>query len=49
MYMYCNNIIINKYNRYNIAKVCQLGDFKNHRWWDKGYKHYNNNKKYFQN
>ena len=30
------HIIINKYNKYNEANVCQLGDFQNHPWRNKG-------------
>ena len=30
------HIIMNKYSKYNKAKVCQLGNFRNRPWLDKG-------------
>ena len=41
-----HNVTYNKYYNYNISKVCQLGDFQNRLWWNKGPKVYIN-PKYF--
>ena len=32
------NAYNNKYNQHNKARVCQLGDFLNHSWQNKGLK-----------
>ena len=37
MYYYDINII-SKYNKDNVSKVCQLGDFQNRRWRNEGHK-----------